>query len=79
MSDSLKTLSHVPMAILTAIIVGLCALTVLPGVGHAAERKTSPMSAEAAGLKKTLEQKFPGAEIRGIVRTPYFGLRGKVR
>ena len=33
-----------------------------------------PMTPQAVGLKKVLEQKFPGAEIRGVVKTPYFGL-----
>lgn len=36
--------------------------------------KVVPMAPEAAGLKKVLEQKFPGADIRGIAKTPYFGL-----
>lgn len=29
---------------------------------------------EAATVKKTLEQKFPGAEIRYVAKSPYFGL-----
>ena len=29
---------------------------------------------EAAALKKTLEQKFPGAPIRYVAKSPYFGL-----
>ncbi len=29
---------------------------------------------EAAAIKKSLEQKFPGAEVRGVTKTPYFGL-----
>ncbi len=32
------------------------------------------LSPEAAGIKKALEQKFPGAEVRGVTRTQYFGL-----
>lgn len=36
--------------------------------------KAPATSAEAAGIKKVLEQKFPGAEIRGITKTNYMGL-----
>ncbi|MFO1397912.1 MAG: DsbC family protein [Burkholderiales bacterium] len=41
--------------------------------GQTAERAPA-MSAEAAGIKKVLEQKFPGAEVRGITKTSYMGL-----
>ena len=33
-----------------------------------------PLTGEAAAIKKTLEQKFPGAEVRGVSKSPYFGL-----
>jgi thiol:disulfide interchange protein DsbC len=33
-----------------------------------------PLSAEAAAIKKTLEQKFPGAIIRNVTKSAYFGL-----
>ena len=36
--------------------------------------KPAPMTGEAAAIKKSLEQKFPGAEVRGVSKTPYFGL-----
>lgn len=36
--------------------------------------KPPSLAPEAARLKKTLEDKFPGAEVRGIVKTAYFGL-----
>ena len=49
------------------------AVVALPVAAQGAE-KAAPMTAEALALKKTLEQKFPGGEIRGIVKTPYFGL-----
>ncbi len=46
-----------------------------------AQTATKPAAAQPAGgdaaiaaLKKTMEQKFPGAGIRGITKTPYFGL-----
>src|SRR6266550_5370998 len=39
-----------------------------------AQTATPPLSGDSAALKKTLEQKFPGAEIRYIAKSPYFGL-----
>lgn len=36
--------------------------------------KSALTTVETAGIKKVLEQKFPGAEVRGITKTPYFGL-----
>ena len=36
--------------------------------------KPLPLTGEAAAIKKTLEQKFPGAEVRGVTKTSYFGL-----
>lgn len=45
----------------------------LSAPGLAAD-KPAPLTAEAAGVKKAIEQKFPGAEVRGVVKTPYFGL-----
>jgi thiol:disulfide interchange protein DsbC len=40
----------------------------------AAQDKAAPISAEAAGIKKIFEQKFPGAEVKSVVKTPYSGL-----
>lgn len=46
-----------------------------PAKAPAAPAAGSPAAtAEAAGIKKILEQKFPGAEVRGVTKTPYFGL-----
>lgn len=36
--------------------------------------KGGAMAPEAAAVKKTLEQKFPGAEVKSITKSPYFGL-----
>lgn len=36
--------------------------------------KPAPLTGEAAAVKKTLEQKFPGAEVRSVIKSPYFGL-----
>jgi thiol:disulfide interchange protein DsbC len=47
--------------------------TALPASAQVVE-KAAPLTAEAQAIKKALEQKFPGGDIRGIVKTPYFGL-----
>ena len=36
--------------------------------------RRSAQASDLAALKKILEQKFPGAEIRYIAQSPYFGL-----
>src|SRR5262245_43145824 len=36
--------------------------------------QSAAQASELAALKKLLEQKFPGADIRYIARSPYFGL-----
>ena len=56
-----------------ALIAMVFALTSVPASAQGTD-KAVPLAPEAAGLKKVLEQKFPGAEIRGIAKTPYFGL-----
>ena len=49
---------------------GMPSATVAPGGAASA----APMTAELAGIKKILEQKFPGAVVNGITKSPYFGL-----
>jgi len=41
---------------------------------QAAPASSQALPADAAALKKVLEQKFPGAEIKYIAKSPYFGL-----
>jgi len=56
-----------------AAALALCAV---PMHAQAADKTTAApaASAEVAGIKKVLEQKFPGAEVRGITKTNYLGL-----
>ena len=61
------------VATLAALIATAFALTALPASAQRTD-KPAPMSQEATGLKKVLEQKFPGANIRGVAKAPYFGL-----
>lgn len=58
---------------LTVLTAFALAVVALPAAAQGAD-KAPPMTAEALALKKTLEQKFPGGDIRGVVKTPYFGL-----
>ena len=52
----------------------LAALFALPGLALAQADKPAPLTPDAVALKKALEQKFPGAEVRSVVKTQYFGL-----
>jgi thiol:disulfide interchange protein DsbC len=56
-----------------AVLATAVTLTVTPALAQGTD-KAAPLSAEAAAIKKTLEQKFPGAEVRGVTKSPYFGL-----
>ncbi|MFO1415130.1 MAG: DsbC family protein [Burkholderiales bacterium] len=63
---------------LRATVAALCAaaalaVAALPAHAQAADKAPAP-SAEAAAIKKVLEQKFPGAEVRGVTKTSYMGL-----
>jgi thiol:disulfide interchange protein DsbC len=39
-----------------------------------AQAPPAPLSGEAAAVKKAVEQKLPGATVKGVTKTPYFGL-----
>jgi thiol:disulfide interchange protein DsbC len=62
-----------------AVLLVMGALVAPPALADA-PAKSQPAAAPAASgageaaLRKTLEQKFPGATIGGVVKTPYFGL-----
>jgi len=60
-------------AAVAAIAATVLSLAVAPVFAQAAD-KPVPLTPEAAGVKKLLEQKFPGAEVRGVIKSPYFGL-----
>ena len=65
------------LVILTAALfawtAGDIALAADKPAAPAADKSAVP-PAEAAAIKKALEAKFPGADVRGISKTPYFGL-----
>jgi len=55
-------------------LVGLAAVAVFGLASAQTGEKQAPLGPEAAGIKKVLEQKFPGATVRGVTKTGYFGL-----
>lgn len=60
-------------AALAVLVATVLTLAALPAFGQGRD-KAAPTTPDAAGLKSVLEQRFPGAEIRGVAKTPYFGL-----
>lgn len=56
----------------------LCCVFVAASVAIAADTSGAPADAtkgpDALAVKKQLETKFPGAEIRNVTKSPYFGL-----
>jgi thiol:disulfide interchange protein DsbC len=54
-----------------AVALALGAVLAVPA---AAQNNLPAPTGEAAAVKKTLEQKFPGAPIRHVAKSPYFGL-----
>jgi thiol:disulfide interchange protein DsbC len=56
-----------------AVLATALALAAAPALAQGTD-KSAPLTPEGAAIKKTLEQKFPGAEVRGVTKSPYFGL-----
>ena len=56
--------SRAAVAVVAALAAAAC---------FAQADKSAALSAEAAAVKKSLEQRFPGAEIRGVTKTVYLG------
>ncbi|MEP7182138.1 MAG: DsbC family protein [Betaproteobacteria bacterium] len=52
----------------------VAAFALLAAFGPPALAQAPATAAETTALKKQFEQKFPGAKIGGVIRTPYFGL-----
>jgi thiol:disulfide interchange protein DsbC len=74
-----RTFAHIRArtAMTAALAATALALSAQPSFAQPAGKpaeKAAPTTAETAGIKKVLEQKFPGAEVRGVAKTPYFGL-----
>ena len=60
----------------TLVALATAAVLALPGAvaAQSTDKPAAPLTGEALAVKKVLEQKFPGAEVRGIAKSPYFGL-----
>jgi len=56
--------SRAALAVIAALAAGAC---------FAQADKPAPLTGEAAAIKKSLETKFPGAEVRSVTKTQYFG------
>jgi thiol:disulfide interchange protein DsbC len=65
-----------------ALVVGAAVVAGSMSLANAEEASIAPAPAgatevqtpEGAAIRKALEQKFPGAQIRNVARSPYFGL-----
>jgi thiol:disulfide interchange protein DsbC len=71
LNDSMLRTRRTAIAVVAALALGWAAMPVL------AATSADPVAAtpaEAAAIKKTLEQKFPGVAVGAISRSPYFGL-----
>ncbi len=68
MSNSTATLRRLSAA---ALVAGLLAATPLAAQSPPPAQATS---GESAVVKKLVEQKFPGASVRSVTKSPYFGL-----
>ncbi len=62
-----------PFVRASTIVVALAALCALSAQA-AAPARAKPVTGEAAQVKKLLEQKFQGATVTSVTKSPYFGL-----
>ncbi len=73
MKNNLPSPRRARAAGLTTLVAAAISMAVSPAFAQSSD-DAARMTPEAARLKKVLEQKFPGAEIRAIAKAPYFGL-----
>jgi len=55
-----------------AAALAACALSL--SAAPSAQTPAAPLTPDAAAVKKVIEQKLPGATVRSVTKTPYFGL-----
>jgi thiol:disulfide interchange protein DsbC len=56
-----------------ACAVGAACVLALPAQAQT-KAPPAPLTGEAAAVKKLVQQRFPGAEVQSVTKTPYFGL-----
>src|SRR5512135_797531 len=66
-------------AVVVALFAGAAAgagapAAAAPAAAPAADATPAPLTGEALAVKKLIEQRFPSAGVRGVVKSPYFGL-----
>jgi len=61
-----------PLRLASAGALAACALLI--SYAPFAQTPAPALTGEAAAVKKALEQKLPGATVKGVTKTPYFGL-----
>jgi len=66
-----RSMKSIPCRRATAALLFACALLAPPLM---AESPPPATASDAAVVKKLIEQKLPGATVRGVTKTPYFGL-----
>jgi len=67
--------SRVVLAMAAACVLAVAPLPVLAqAAGAPSGRVTTPLTAEAASVKKLLEERFPGAQVKHIAKTNVLGL-----
>ena len=72
-----RTRTPLASALLAAALLSappLAAQTPQPAPAAQPAPATQPPSSEAAAVKKLVEQKFAGATVKGVAKSPYFGL-----
>jgi len=70
--ETMMASMNAPPRLLMAALLATVALVAGPGIAQVPP--AAPLTAEAAAVKKLLEQKLPGANVRSVVKTQYFGL-----
>jgi thiol:disulfide interchange protein DsbC len=70
-TNSMLRTRRAAVAAITALALGWAAMPVLAATSA---NPVAATPAEAAAIKKSLEQKFPGVTVGAISRSPYFGL-----
>lgn len=67
----MASMNTIPRRLVAAALLAAGALLAFTSL---AQTPPAPLTPDAAAVKKLIEQKIVGAYVRGVVKTPYFGL-----